>query len=281
MKLKALVVALAAAAVAATGAVAAKAPAQQQEFKALKAEMAAAKTEMGYAPAKKVDTGSANAKQPSAADVGDADSFGRNVKYIGLMGGGSITLADDCTPDPSAPPGPDDHCIVVSPQPALTTFTVNDIARMTIPGGSSNSIFCHWQTPISVTQWQNLTAAAIPNARIVYTPSYTFTNSVLSDPALIDPATGLPLNGSITVSLAGIRHHQSLQPGDIKLERDSDSRVCIAGAISAAGLKSYGLSDKQVSKFFSKDTTITMNITGQASGVVFSSLIVGTRWVGD
>jgi hypothetical protein len=277
MKLKVLVIALGMAGVAGP-AMAAKAPAQKQEFKALKAEMAAARTEMGI-PAS--SGASAKSSGPSAADVGDADSFGRYAKYIGLMSGGAITLTDDCTPDPSAPPGPNDQCVVLNPQPALTTFSFPNIAQMTIPGKSSNSLFCHWQTPISVTQWQNLTAGNIPNARIIYTPSYTFTNPVLNDPSIIDPSTGLPLGGSITVGLAGIRHHMTLEPGDIKLERDSETRVCIAGALSRQALLSYGLNDAQVTKFFANDTVVTMSVSGQAQGVVFSSLIVGTRWMGD
>jgi hypothetical protein len=276
MKLKALVVALALAGVAAT-AMAAKAPAQKQDFKAIKAEMAEARTEMGLS-----SSASAKTSGPTpVSDLGDADSFGRYAKYIGLMSSGAINLAEDCTPDPSNPPGPDDHCVQLIPQPAMTTFSIHDVARMTIPAKSSNSLFCHWQTPIAVTQWQNLSGAVIPNARIVYTPSYTFENPVLNDPTLIDPATGLPLNGSISVTLSGIRHHETLAPGDIKLERDSDTRSCIAGVMSAAMLRSYGLSDAQVAKFFASDTKVTMNLNGQAQGVVFSSIIVGTRWMGD
>jgi len=278
MKLKALVVALAMAGVATT-ATAAKAPAQKQDFKAIRAEMAAARTEMGFSAAS-----SASAKTsggPSAADVGDADSFGRYAKYIGLMSTGVINLADDCTPDPSAPPGPEDHCVVLNPQPAATNVTIADVARMTIPAKSSNSIFCHWQTPIAITQWQNLTAANIPNARVVYSPSYRFENPVLNDPGLVDPVTGLPLGGSITISLSQIRHHETLEPGEIKLERDNDTRVCVGGAISAAALKSYGLSDAQVAKFFANDTKVTMDLLVQSVGVSFSSVIVGTRWMGD
>ena len=267
MKLNALVVALATAGLAASAIAAAKAP-SKQEFRALKAEMAAAKVE--------------SAAAVSASDVGDADSFGRYAKYIGLMSSGAINLADDCTPDPDFPPGPDDHCIVLNPQPAVTTFNIPDVARMVIPAKSSNSLFCHWQTPISVTQWQNLTAGPIANARIVYTPSYTFQNAVLNDPSLIDPTTGLPFGGKLTQTLAGIRHHQTLQPGDIKLERDSDTRSCIAGMISKQQLKDgFGLTDAQATNFFKNDTVVTMNLTGQAQGVVFSSIIVGTRWLGD
>ena len=37
---------------------------------------------------------------PTDADVGDADSFGKNVKWLGLLQTGSISLQPDCTPVP-------------------------------------------------------------------------------------------------------------------------------------------------------------------------------------
>ncbi|MEO8161269.1 MAG: hypothetical protein ABI588_07600 [Arenimonas sp.] len=265
MKLKILV-----AAMVAGGLVAgawAKGPAPKNDFSAFKKEMAQAKAEA--APA-------------ATNDVGDADSFGKNVKYMGLMSTGVINLADDCTPDPSFPPGPEDHCFVVNAQPALTTFTVPDAARMVIPGKSSEDIFCHAQTPVAITQLRNNSGVVMPSARIIVTPSYTFQNKVLNDPALIDPNTGLPFNGQFTVSLAGIRHQQTLQPTESLVARDSNTRACIGGLVSKRALiESYGLSADLAEKFFKKDTLVTMSLNGTAQGVEFSSIIYGLRWYGD
>ena len=224
----------------------------------------------------------AEAKAPAAEEVGDADSFGKNVKFAGLMSTGVINLASDCTPDPSFPPGPDDHCFVTNPAPALTSFSVTDAARMTIPGKTAQSLFCHWQTPAVIYTFANPTGTYQPNARIVITPSYKIENPVLSDPALIDPNTGLPFNGSFTVTLPGIRHGRSLQPGEFQTERDYGTRACIGGLVSRAALiETYGLSESLADKFFKKDTIITMNITGQGVLVDFASIIYGTRFVSD
>jgi hypothetical protein len=219
---------------------------------------------------------------PATATTGDADSFGRNVKFIGLIASGAISLQSDCTPDPSFPPGPEDHCFVTNPAPAVTTFTVNDAARMIIPAKSSNSLFCHWQTPIAVYSFENPTAVYQHNARIIVTPSYVVQNAVLNDPSMIDPTTGLPFNGQLTVSLAGIRHSRGLQPGDAQIDRDAETRVCIAGMISKQALiDGYGLTPTQATNFFKNDTTITMNISGSAALVGFASIIYSTRFVGD
>jgi hypothetical protein len=243
--------------------------ATQAEVRAMRKEFQAAK-----------DTQTAGV---AASDVGDADSFGRNVKWIGLMSSGVIYLtdfADECLPE-NFQGGPDDHCVVLNPQPAITSFNFPDVARMVIPAKSSNSLFCHAQTPISSTLLYNTTAAPISSARVVYNPVFTFENPVLNDPALVDPDTGLPYNGKISFTLPGIRHQLTLQPNEQYLGRDDETRVCINGMISKIQLRAAGLSDSQATKFFKHDTIVTMGISGQASGVVSSSIINNVRWLGD
>ncbi|HMB57544.1 MAG TPA: hypothetical protein VKM35_10085 [Arenimonas sp.] len=214
--------------------------------------------------------------------TGDEDTFGRNVKYLGLLSSGVINLADDCTPDPSAPPGPDDHCVVTNPAPATTVFSIPDAGRILIPGKSTNSMFCHWQTPSVIYEFRNPTGVYQPNARMILTPSYTFQNSILNDPALIDPTTGLPFGGTLTVTIPGVRDAQGLQPGDARVERQAGTRTCIAGMLTKRSLmETFGLTQQQANKFFKNDTIITMNLTGSAQLVDFASIIYGTRFVGD
>jgi hypothetical protein len=219
----------------------------------------------------------------AASDVGDADSFGRNAKWIGLMSSGVIQLtdfADDCLPE-NFQGGPDDHCVVLNPQPLATTFSFPDVGRMVIPAKAANSLFCHAQTPISSTLLQNTSGAGM-TARVTYTPTYTFENPVLADPSLIDPTTGLPFNGKLTQTLSGISHRLTLQPGENFFGRDDETRFCINGMISKNMLKTtFGLTDAQATKFFTKDTIVTMGISGNAQGVIFSSMINNTRWLGD
>jgi hypothetical protein len=218
----------------------------------------------------------------AATTTGDDDSFGANVKYLGLMTTGAIYLQSDCTPDPTAPLGPEDHCILTNPAPASTPIAINDAARMIIPGKSTTTLICQAQTPVTVWTFYNPTASAMPNARFVVTPQYRIENEVLADPSLIDPTTGLPFNGAITVSLAGIRHSRSLQPGELQTERENASRTCIGGIVSRRQLvETYGLSSALAKKFFKKDTIITMNVNGSAIGVDFASIIYGTRMYGD
>jgi len=274
MKLKVLVAAIAVAGLAAT-AVAAVAASGNVRSAEVRADVSAIKKEQQSAKAV--------ATLVAASDVGDADSFGRNARWIGLMNSGVIQLtdfADDCLPA-NFQGGPDDHCVVVNAQPATTTFDFPDVGRMLMPAKASNSLFCHMQTPLGTALLQNQTGSPF-TARIVYNPRFTFENPVLADPSLIDPTTGLPFNGKLTQTLPGIRHQLTLQPGESYTGRDDETRVCIAGMVSKRQLmETFGLTDAQATKFFTKDTIITMGVSGSAQGVVFSSLINNVRWMGD
>lgn len=215
--------------------------------------------------------------------TGDSDSFLRNVRWLGLMTTGVEILSSDCSPENIGDLGPDDHCFLTSPTPgAVTNATVTDAARMTIPGRSANSLFCHWQTSVVSYTFFNPTAEVRTGARFVVTPSYTFSNSVLATPGLINLATGLPFGGTLSITLPGIRHQRSLQPGEVATERENLSRVCITGLISKRQLiDTYGLTATQASNFLKADTTISMNLQISGSYVDFATIIYGTRFVGD
>lgn len=220
---------------------------------------------------------------PTAADVGDADTFGRNVVYDGLINSGTISMSTDCTPVPGDPaPGPDDHCITLNPAPAITSFDLPDIGRMTLPAKSSHNILCHWLTPIVIYSLYNGTGAPA-TGRITLSPYLKVESDVLSDPSLIDLTTGLPFNGSLETGFAAsYQSSHTLQPGEVDTERFSESRTCIAGTISRQGLiQGYGLTNAQVDKFFSKPMTLRLGLRGSAALVNFSSLIYAVRIMGD
>ena len=217
----------------------------------------------------------------AGTEVGDFDSFGRNVRYIGSLQSGTVSVQSDCTPDPSFPLGPDDRCITAAAAPGVTSINVSDVGRVLIPGRSTHSIICHWQTPVVVYGFHNPTGVFQEDGRFVVTPWYTIENEVLDNPALIDPATGLPFGGQFQVGLTGIRRERSLQPGETQVEREAGTRACIGGIVSAQMLRGFGLTDAQVTEFFKKDTTITMGMQGQARLVEFANIIYGVRFVGD
>lgn len=214
------------------------------------------------------------ALKASAINVtGDDDSFGRSVNFLGLLAG-DLTLADDCSQFPS--------CVTLNPAPAATAFSANRLANILIPGGSTHSLICQWQTPLIVYDFRNLTGVFQPKAEFKVAAVYTLHNTVLDDASLINPVTGLPFGGELIVSISSVRHTRSMQQGDMESERETGTRSCIGGLVSRDALiNGYGLSSAQADKFFLNDTDVTLGIEGNAKLVGFATITFGTRFVGD
>lgn len=225
-------------------------------------------------------TGTRSAKAYTDAEVGDANSFGRNMKFIGMVQTGVLSIAPDCTPDPAFPPGPNDQCVV--PVGGNASFNFTNMGTVLIPGKSSKSLFCHSQTPFGAMVYVNNTGVYQGTARTNVIMTYRIENEVLATPGLVDPGTGLPLGGVIETSLGASRDSRGLQPGDFQLYRDNYTRFCNAGIVSKRNLvEGYGLTEAQATAFFAKDTVITVGLIGNTRFVDSGSVIVGTRFFGD
>ena len=213
---------------------------------------------------------------PTDAEVGDADSFARPVKWLGVADM-RVTLTGDCTGS-----DPEEGCQVLAPAPAVTSFEFEDLGHIALPEKAAHSLLCHWFSPVLDVGWSNPTAAPVV-AQLDYFPTLTVENPVLDTPGLIDASTGLPFGGRLTTSMtASERLAMPLPPGTALDERMRDSAVCIAGFLTRKSLvEFYGLSDAQAREFFKRPTTVRLNIRGSAQYVGFASLYFGLRIVGD
>lgn len=212
---------------------------------------------------------------PSAADVGDADSFGRTLNWLGLTDAW-IDLSPDCSGSSA------DRCQPLAAAPATTTFAFDDVSHVTLPRNAANSLLCYWFSPFLQIDYDNPTAAPVV-AQLSYVPTVTVENPVLDDPSLVDPNTGLPFGGSLLTGLTSSeRYEVPLAAGQHSFQRDRDSAVCIAGLVSKQALmQNYGLSEAQARQFFRKPTTLRLNVEGSAQFVGDASLYFGLRIVGD
>ena len=211
---------------------------------------------------------------PSPGDVGDADSFGRNLQWLGLSDG-AIDLAADCTGDTFP-------CTVLAPPPASTSFSYTDLGHITLPARAAHSLLCYWFSPFLTIGYGNDGAAPIV-AHLNYVPTVTIENPLLNDPSLIDPTTGLPFGGQLLTGMTSAETFEvPLSPGTHVTERSRDSAVCIAGLISKSTLTStFGLTDAQARDFFRQQMTLRLNVSGSAQYVDFAALYFGWRLVGD
>jgi hypothetical protein len=217
------------------------------------------------------------AAAPTVEEVGDADSFGRNVTYLGLAQTQAVVILPDCTgSDPAF-----ERCIVGNPAPSATSFDEADLASISLPAKATKSLVCFTLTPVVQVNWQNpLATPAL--ARFAANAVITFENPVLDDPALIDPATGLPFGGSITLGLSTFSDTHTLQPGELDSKLLFMSRGCIAGVMNKRSLvENYGLTENLAKEFFKKPMTVRFGSRGTVALSDFTSYFYGIRLYGD
>lgn len=219
----------------------------------------------------------APAAAPTAEDVGDPDSFGRNVTYLGLTQTLGVIVSPDCTgSDPTI-----ERCVVGAPAPASTAFNESGLAVMNLPAKATRSLMCFTLTPFVSAHWAN-NLATPATAEFTASAVITIENEVLDDPALINPGTGLPFGGSLTLPLSTYHDAHTLQPGEIDSKTLFLTRACIAGLVSRRALvENYGLTDLQAAQFFKKPMTLRFGSRGSVTLAEFANYFYGIRLYGD
>jgi hypothetical protein len=209
--------------------------------------------------------------------VGDADSFGRKVKYLGLASSAIVSVLPDCT-DFDTSFG--DRCIPLQPS-GQTSFNEADLARIDLPAKASHSLLCFSLTPITNVQFDNRTSAPRPS-QLRTAASIVVESPVLNDPALIDPVTGLPFGGQFNLSLSTGFEQRTLAAGATELKlSQGPSRNCIGGLVSKQSLIFMGLTEKQANQFFKNPITLRFGATGSVVSAGFLDYFYGMRVYGD
>jgi hypothetical protein len=210
---------------------------------------------------------------PTDDEVGDSDSFGRNVRWLGLAAGEVNVTTGTCDPASTDP------CQVLTP---TGHFAFSDIARIQLPAGATHSLLCYWLSPLLTITYNNPTDAT-QLALMQYSPTVTVENPVLDDPTLIDPTTGAPFGGHLLTSMTSSQRINTPLPAGMSFTNTTRlSSVCIAGLVSRKQLTdSFGLSATQADAFFHSPTTLRLNVSGTLRYVSDAQFYFGLRIVGD
>jgi hypothetical protein len=211
---------------------------------------------------------------PTDDDVGDSDSFGRDVRWLGLAAGEVNVTTTACDPASTDP------CQVIASPGGH--FAFSDIARIHLPAGATHSLLCYWFSPLLTVTYSNPSDTA-QLALLQYSPTVTVENPVLNDPSLIDPTTGAPFGGHLLTSMTSSQRINTPLPAGMSFTNTTRlSSVCIAGLLSRKQLvESFGLSDSQADAFFHNPTTLRLNVSGNLRYVSDAQLYFGLRIVGD
>jgi len=193
---------------------------------------------------------------PTNADVGDADSFGRAVNFLGFRQTEGVTIAADCTGlDPAS-------CLTVTDPAVGASFSrIGDDAVIKLPGRAAKSLLCFTLTPLAEVQFYNPTSTPV-NATGIFVANWRIESEVFNDPTLTNPATGLPLGGVISSGQTLGFESRRIEPNDRYQFVPFFSRSCISGNLSRRSLiGTYGLSEAQAREVFRKPITIRFGAT--------------------
>lgn len=212
------------------------------------------------------------------ATVGDADSFGRATKYLGLAQTTDFQLQTSCQGvDPTV-----STCVTLAAQPAETDFDVANLGSISLPARSAHSLLCFTLTPFLFFEFSNLTGVAQPNGEMSVFLAIAIENPLLDNPGLIDPTTNAPFNGQIQLGLSTYQEFRSLAVGELDQKDLSLSRTCVGGIISRDSLVStYGLTAAQAKEFFDKPITLSFGVQGFVAMVDLFDISYGIRVYGD
>ncbi len=209
-------------------------------------------------------------------EVGDPDSFGRDVTYLGLASVDPFYLQPNCAPVIEA----GFQCLIPV-QGQTTEFTSSMVDSIQLPSRASNSLLCFAVTPSTSRRFGNTTTAN-GLAILVTRALLTIESSVLQDPALIDPTTGLPFDGKISFTFTTNSENRRIVPGDFDSRSTQLTRSCQGALVSKRALTQiYGLTQSQANSFFNNRITVKIGMSGTARSV--ESLVhgVGLRLYGD
>src|SRR5437870_5549173 len=139
---------------------------------------------------------------PTAADVGDAETFGHGALYMGAASGFEMLVPTATCPAPTPTPSPagngDSFCDELDPAPALTSFSHDNICRINLPKKASRNVIYPVLNIFLNYQLQNLTGGD-QTGILRFTAGITIVSTALNDPSCTDPTTSLPCGGQATL----------------------------------------------------------------------------------
>jgi hypothetical protein len=224
---------------------------------------------------------------PTAADVGDAETFGHAALYMGAASGFETLVAPGgCpapTPTPSPAPNGDSFCDELNPAPAAqTSFSHDNICRINLPKKATRNVIYPVLNLFVNYQLQNTTGADQPQGLFRFTAGITIVSDALNGPDCNDPNTGLPCGGKLTLLFNYIyRDDRSMKDGDRQFLRETLVRAGNTGLTRQQFRDSFGLTAATVDALFAGPMTVQLDLSGAAKLVTDAGITCNMRLFGD
>jgi hypothetical protein len=217
--------------------------------------------------------------QITDADVGDAASFGKEVRFFGTASlVGTVYLHKTCLPA-DITLEPNDKCLIINSTTNSVVFDLRDLGRITFPENTFQNVI--YPQSKNFLNYELINTGTINKTGFYnYRPYITFESAVLNDLSLINPNTGQPFAGKIDINLSGYRTFRStLVPGGNFSNLDSYS--IHSSFTKKSFVDSYGLSSATVDKIFQNKIVIRLNIKGSATLINTGYVFYNVRFLGN
>jgi hypothetical protein len=221
----------------------------------------------------------------TATEVGEPDSFGKAVKFLGTAATGVVYVYRSCDPaillaEAEITLGADDRCLANTVGGGTSSATFNDLGRITIPGRSVDNVVYFILNNTVSSETQNSFVNGLP-VFSSYIPRLTIESAALNDPAALDPATGLPLNGVLTVSAFGARvFNKTVAPDDFEFFYDTYSSAATRG-FARGYFADLGLPQAVINNLYRQPMTIRLGMRVTARNVSFGQYFYAMRLTGN
>jgi hypothetical protein len=218
----------------------------------------------------------------SPADFNDTASFGKNARFLGSLYAGTVYVYRSCDPqiledELGLVLAADDHCLVHNSTTPLSPTTVFDpVWQITIPANTvDNVIYPMLNNQVGYDAYPSIAGPPVQGngyfagfALFRFSPVVTIESAALNDPAAINPANGLPMNGSYTATLPGTRVRSFLVRDDDFIS-DNDAYASVSGrGLSRTYFAALGLPQSVINNLFKKSMTLKFGIRADVSGPV-------------
>lgn len=216
--------------------------------------------------------------------VGDADSFGRPLKWLGIHFM-RAAFQGSC---PRANAQPDEVCQPIADVNAPTSFTLWSNTSIELPPQAAQSLICQWVSPVQSVTFQNSTGLRRYGI-FRTTPMVAIFSDVLNDTSsttTITPIGSAPpwSGGKWVMQMASHNNNMTrpLESGVLYNESSRNSQICLSGILSRRALiEGYGMSEAMADELFRQPMRLQFGVTGLAQNVQSAYLTMGTRVVGD
>lgn len=223
---------------------------------------------------------------PTAAEVGDAETFGHNMQFMGATSGFQTLEPTGACPTPTPAPSPaplgENFCDELNPAPAATTFSHDNICRLFLPKNATHNVIYPVLNIFVAYQLQNTTGSDQPNGELRFTAGITIVSDALNDPSCTDPNTSAPCGGTATLLFNyAYRDSQNMKNGDRHAVREILVRAGNTGLTRAQLQSLLGLTPQATDKLFKNPMTVRMDISGFAQLTTTASITCNMRLFGD